>query len=211
MMVTMLEIIPNLNNQLNVTYNDNVLISSNIVENYLLKKYASYYTLNDTALEFKTDFDIYNSLMADGLNKIINAFNAEYNPIENYNSIIEEENIYGERISTFNKGEQSNQNNYGDRQITTTDSVTSYDSTDFKDTSKTINDNKSYDDILTEGSRLDKDTHNTYTDKHNLNQHGNIGTTTSQSMVSDELSLRLTNIYYKYLDEFVKNWLFYIA
>ena len=89
-MITMAEIIPNLTNMLNVSYNDNVLISSNIVENYLLKKYASYYTFNNTPDEFKADFDIYNGLMSDGLNKIINAFNEEYNPIENYNSNIDE-------------------------------------------------------------------------------------------------------------------------
>lgn len=209
-MKTIMEIVPNLTNMLNVSYNDNVLISSNVVENYLLKKYGSYYTLNNTSEEFKIDFDIYNSLMVDGLNKIINAFSTEYNPIENYNSNIDEQNIYGERVSTFNKGEQSNRNNYGDRQNTTTDSVTSYDTTDFKDTSKTINNNLSYDDVLTEGNRIDKDTHNTYTDKHILNQHGNIGVTTSQQMINEEVKLRLTNIYYKYLDEFAKNWLFYI-
>ena len=209
-MITMSEIIPNLTNMLNVSYNDNVLISSNIVENYLLKKYASYYTLNNTPDEFKADFDIYNGLMADSLNKIINAFNTEYNPIENYNSNIDEQNIYGERVKTFNKGEQSNHNNYGDRQNTTTDSVTSYDSTDFKDTSKTVNNNLAYDDTLIEGNRLDVDTYNTYTDKHILNQHGNIGVTTSQQMINEEIKLRLSNIYYKYLDEFAKNWLFYI-
>lgn len=209
-MMTMSEIIPNLTNMLNVSYNDIVLISSNIVENYLLKKYASYYTLNNTPNEFKADFDIYNGLMADGLNKIINAFNEKYNPVENYNSNIEEQNIYGERVSTFNKGEQSNNNNYGNRQNTTTDSVTTYDTTDFKDTSKTVNNNLSYADILTEGNRIDKDTHNTYTDTHLLNQHGNIGVTTSQQMINEEVNLRLTNIYYKYLDEFAKNWLFYI-
>lgn len=209
-MITMLKIIPNLTNMLNVSYNDNVLISSNIVENYLLKKYASYYTLNNTPDEFKSDFDIYNGLMADGLNKIINAFNEKYNPIENYNSNIDEKNIYGQRVSTFNKGEQSNHNNYGDRDNTMTDSVTSYDSIDFKDTSRTINKNKAYDDILTEGNRIDKDIRDTYTDVHTLNQHGNVGVTTNQKMINEEVTLRLTNIYYKYLDEFAKNWLFYI-
>ena len=209
-MITMSEIIPNLTNMLNVSYNDNVLISSNIVENYLLKKYASYYTLNNTPNEFKVDFDIYNNLMSDGLNKIINAFNMEYNPLENYNSNIDEKNVYGERVRTFNKGEQSNHNNYGNRQNTTTDSVTSYDSSEFKDTSKTINNNIAYNDVLTEGNRIDKDTYNTYTDIHTLNQHGNIGVTTNQKMINEEVNLRLTNIYYKYLDDFAKNWLFYI-
>lgn len=209
-MKTIIEIVPNLTNMLNVSYNDNILINSNVVENYLLKKYGCYYTLNNTPEEFKIDFDIYNSLMADGLNKIINAFNTEYNPVENYNSNIEEHNIYGQRVSTFNKGEQSNHNNYGDRDNTTTDSVTSYDSADFKDTSRTINNNKAYADILTEGNRIDKDIHDTYTDAHTLNQHGNIGVTTSQHMINEEVNLRLTNIYYKYLDEFAKNWLFYI-
>lgn len=209
-MKTIMELVPSLTNMLNVTYNDKVLISSNIVENYLLKKYTSYYTLNNTSEEFKTDFDIYNSLMADGLNKIINAFNTEYNPIENYNSNIDEQNIYGERISTFNKGEQRNINKYGDRQNTTTDSVTAYDTSEFKDNSKTVNINKTYDDNLTEGNRIDTDTHNTYTDKHILKQHGNIGVTTNQQMINEEVILRLTNIYYKYLDEFARNWLFYI-
>lgn len=199
------EISITLQNNLNVTYNDNVLIKSEYVENMFKLKYGTWETLDETSEDFKQTFDLYNEYMTYNLNKAITALNAEYNPIENYNSNSEVTEMYGEQTQNYIKGQESIRNTNNAVTDNTEDYVTSYDSDTFSPTGKNKNDYGERISTTENGTRTDTNTVNSYTNKITESKSGNIGVTTSQQMINDEIQLRFKNIYDMYIDNFVKN------
>ena len=199
------EISITLQNSLNVTYNDTILIKSEYVENMFRLKYGTWETLDETSEDFKHTFDLYNEYMTPNLNKAIIALTAEYNPIENYNSNSEVTEVYGEQTQNYIKGQESIRNTNNAVTDNTEDYITSYDSDTFSPTGKNKNDYGERISTTENGMRTDTNTVNSYTNKITENKSGNIGVTTSQQMINAEIELRLKNIYDMYIDNFIKN------
>lgn len=199
------EISISLQNNLNVTYNNTVLINSNYVENLFRLKYGTWETLDETSEDFKHTFDLYNEYMTPNLNKAISALTAEYNPIENYNSNSEVTEVYGEQVQNYTKGQESITNTNNAVTDNTEDYITSYDSDIFSPAGKNKNEYGERISTTENGARTDINTVNSYTNKITEKKSGNIGVTTSQQMINAEIELRLKNIYDMYIDNFVKN------
>lgn len=194
-----------LQNKLNVTYNNTVLINSNYVENMFRLKYGTWETLDETSEDFKHTFDLYNEYMTPNLNKAITALTAEYNPLNNYEGKTEIIEDYGQQTQNFVKGQESIKNTNNAVTDNTEDYVTSYDSDIFSPSSKNKTDYGERISTTENGTRTDTNTTNSYTNKVTEIKAGNMGVTTSQQMITEEINLRLKNIYDMYIDNFVKN------
>lgn len=199
------EISITLQNNLNVTYNNTVLINSNYVENMFRLKYGTWETLDETSEDFKHTFDLYNEYMAPNLNRTITALTAEYNPLNNYEGKTEIIQDYGEQTQNFVKGQESITNTNNAVTDNTEDYVSSYDSDIFSPSTKNKNDYGERISTTENGTRTDTNTINSYTNKVTEIKAGNMGVTTSQQMITEEIELRLKNIYDMYIDNFVKN------
>lgn len=199
------EISITLQNNLNVTYNNTVLIKSEYVENMFRLKYGTWETLDETSEDFKHTFDLYNEYMTPNLNKAITALKAEYNPLNNYEGKTEIIQEYGEQTQNFVKGQESITNTNNAVTDNTEDYVTSYDSNIFSPSTKNKNDYGERISTTENGTRTDTNTINSYTNKVTEIKAGNMGVTTSQQMITEEINLRLKNIYDMYIDNFVKN------
>lgn len=183
------DIFNNLIGKLAITYENETLITSDIVENYLKKRYYNYEFLGKNENDFLIDYTNYNLLKSGDLKKVLLAYNSDYNPIENYNSEVTE--ILGNTRSTTKVNPTSSN---------TVELVTSFDSEDFKNGNKIINNNEE------QSSELNTDTVTNIT-----TTKGNIGVTTSQQMITSEIELRKNNIYYDYLDNVFRFILFFIS
>ena len=199
------EIAMELKGQLAVIYNDTVLIKSEYVENIFRLKYGTWKTLDETTEDFKHTFNLYNEYMMPNLNKAISALTAEYNPLNNYEGKTEIIQEYGEQTQNFIKGQESITNTNNAVTDNTEDYVTSYDSDIFSPSSKNKNDYGERISTTENGTRTDTNTTNSYTNKVTEIKSGNMGVTTSQQMITEEINLRLKNIYDMYIDNFVKN------
>ena len=199
------EIARELKGQLAVIYNNTVLIKSEYVENMVRLKYGTWETLDKTSEDFKHTFDLYNEYMTPNLNKAIIAFTAEYNPLNNYEGKTEIIQEYGEQTQNYVKGQESITNTNNAVTDNTEDYVTSYDSDTFSPSSKNKNDYGERISTTENGTRTDTNTINSYTNKVTEIKAGNMGVTTSQQMITEEINLRLKNIYDMYIDNFVKN------
>lgn len=178
----------NLVGKLNVVYENEILIKSDIVENYLKKRYYNYEFFGDNENDFIIDYTNYNYLKSSDLKKSLAAYNSVYNPIENYNS---------EVIETF--GNTHSTTKVNPTTSNTVELISTFESEDFKNGNKIINSN---DEQSTELS-TDSVINSTIT-------KGNIGVTTSQQMIKSEIELRKNNIYYDYLDEVFRFILFFV-
>lgn len=199
------EIARELNGQLSIIFAGNILIKSEYVENVFRLYYGSWETLDRTSEDFKHTFDLYNEYMTPNLNKAISALTAEYNPLNNYEGKTEIIQDYGEQTQNFIKGQESITNTNNAVTDNTEDYVTSYDSNIFSPSSKNKNDYGERISTTENGTRTDTNTINSYTNKVTEIKEGNMGVTTSQQMITEEINLRLKNIYDMYINNFVKN------
>lgn len=199
------EIARELNGQLSIIFAGNILIKSEYVENMFRLKYGTWETLDKTSEDFKHTFNLYNEYMTSNLNKAIIALTAEYNPLNNYEGKTEIIQEYGEQKQNFVKGQESIKNTNNAVTDNTEDYVTSYDSDIFSPSTKNKNDYGERISTTENGTRTDTNTINSYTNKVTEIKAGNMGVTTSQQMITEEINLRLKNIYDMYIDNFVKN------
>lgn len=137
---------------------------------------------------------IYINRYLDRLIKTYDALVAQYNPIENYNSIEEHvtHNEVNSKVTTNNKGTDNNTSVYGFNSTSAVPESTMH----------------STGETETSGSKADN-----YTDgTDNINRHGNIGVTTSQQMITAEYEMRIklsfTQILYTFADELMGNLYF---
>lgn len=211
-------------NPLAVTYNNVTLISDSIVRHYLKYKYGCFECVN-----FKDKFDNYNTMTAGELSRALAAWNAEYNPLDNYN---------GEttRVTTDDHGTETRTHKTGGSDgthnkvtaaaLTGTSSdtyTTSYDSTTARLDSqvKQSGGTETTDDLHTE----DKTEHSTVTvttpggdtvtgdmvHTEVENKHGNLGVTTTQQMIMSEVEMRLNPVIKQYLDVFAFEYSYYVG
>lgn len=141
---------------------------------------------NKIRVFFKKNYDVFKRLN--------DAFNAEYNPIENYDKNMETHNNVDTAGTHSESGTESNQN-------TDTNTVSAYDSNTF------TNDNQTITNGTNSNSLSGKDNQNEKSD-YTEHVHGNIGVTTSQQMLKSELDLRPELNIYKviantFYDEFM--------
>lgn len=151
----------------------------------------------DAALKMAETFWVING---DYLTRLWNISQQEYNPLWNYD--MEEDGTddkTGDDTTTF----AGTETNTRTGQVTETGEVQGFDSTTYKPASKTttdytpnstdgVKDVRSFDersDTLTYGSTL----------THHLERHGNVGVTTTQKMLEDEIKLWQWNFFYREL------------
>lgn len=200
-----------IHNNLDITFQNKILISSAIVENFLKKYYSSWETFVETPFAFLTDFSLYNECMSENLSKLLDAFKMEYNPIENYDGYEKTTTNYGEH-TTFNKqGSQLVENNYGETNNENIESVTTNDTTTFFDTNKNNAKILEHTDKSNIGARIDELQSITHTDTVEIEKHGNMGVTSTQNMLHQEYELRRKNIIYDYLHQLANNLYAYLG
>ena len=165
----------------------------------------------ETPFAFMTDFSLYNECMSENLSKVLDAFKMEYNPIENYDGYEKTTTNYGEH-TTFNKqGSQLVENNYGETNNENIESVTTNDTTTFFDTNKNNAKILEHTDKNNIGARIDEIQSVTHTDTVEIQKHGNMGVTSTQTMLQQEYELRRKNIIYDYLHQLANNLYAYIG
>lgn len=206
-----------------VLYNGETLIASNVVSRYLIYNYGSF-----LCSDLYTKFELYNAMQAADLKRALTAWNADYNPLENYNGEIE-------RVTLDNHGKETRKHTTGGEGGThktvtveaksgtaTTHYTTTYDSqtprTEYKD--ENTGGNITTDDLHTQDTteRENKaltvgETTYTADDVHSETEkkHGNLGVTTSQQMIESEVEMRLNPVTKQYLDRFVFQYAMYVG
>ena len=205
------ECIPNLTNMMAVQWQGEVLIDSNFVENYFLKKYGEWYTINNSYNGLLSDFQYYNLNKVEDLKRMLDAYFSEYKPLDNYNGTETITESYGKQKETNIDGERVDTNVIGNEQSTSTDSVTSFETTNFSETGKNITTNDSRTDSATKGSQTNTRENDAYENTIITTKSGNLGVTTSQQMIESEISMRLKmNVKERYLDEFIAEWCYLV-
>ena len=200
-------------NQLNINSGNNVICSGDYTYTELIYKYSNFEfnqidENSEPAVYFVNLFRSFINTNQNDINKIYEAMNAKYNPIENYNSnekTIEATATAGDKTTTTPTGIVETEN---------TLQSTTYDSQDLRTTDKNTQKN-SYTNYNVEVSNTPNNTL-TYTDNdgteyNNMNEFkiydnkksGNIGVTTSQNMIKQELELRkmiwISGIIFKFI------------
>lgn len=114
---------------------------------------------------------------ADAIHRMYNVLTAEYEPLENYDR---KEN-FTTNTDGSNTRESSGNTTVND---TLTNNVSAFDSSEFKPESQNINNN-------TQTSSSNGNDTNKNEVNHEGRTHGNIGITTSQQMINEEIDLRI--------------------
>lgn len=203
---------------LKVTYNNTVLISDSVARGYFMKKYSAFTIPN--LVDF---FSLYNSMQSADLSRALTAWNATYNPLDNYNG--EEKRIvidsHGKETDTRETDDEHNttttralDGTKTDTSITTNDDLTpklenrveNVGGTETVDDVKTINTHEYDETTLT----IDGDNYTAH-DVHGeiMTKKGNLGVTTSQQMIMSEVDMRLNPLIKQYLDRFIFEYAFY--
>lgn len=207
----LLECIPNLTNMLSVQTQGEVLIESGFVENYFLKKYGEWYTINNSYNGFLSDFQYYNLNKVKDLKRMLETYFSKYNPLDNYNGKEEIIETFGKQTETLTDGQRIDVNIYGNEKRSVTEKITSYDSNAFSDRTKNEELADSRTDNLTKGTQTNKKEINEYINKTVTEKSGNLGVTTSQQMIESEIEMRLkVNVIENYLDNFIAEWCFLV-
>ena len=132
--------------------------------------------------------------------KLYELMKKEYNPIQNYNMTesgtdthVADEN----RNNTLNKGAINSNSVTGSQNSNNEHLVSPYEKTDYIGESRDISSSSDRTDTYSEEARTDTNnekytTNNT--DTHSLTREGNIGVTTTQQMIEQEIKLREQNL-----------------
>ena len=184
------------------------LIDGNFVAEFFDEFFGSFFffcssfTLNAKNPLVKK-FESYNMLMSNNLKLQLDAMKSTYNPIENYDSNEETITTIGVKEENFKKGKNTDTTEVGQGVITTKSDVTSYESNKFADADKVTTDESARTTTTTLGERTDIRTEKEHIDKFEKRIHGNIGVTTSQQMIKQELELRkmiwVSDIIFKFI------------
>ena len=127
--------------------------------------------------------------------KLYKTMLVEYDPIENYNRIEKNTTTHGTVSTTMQYGDRNNISTTDGKTDTSTEKISTFDSDVLKPNSENsvnygINKVTSID-----SSHSDTTTINGYTDTIESNIHGNIGTLTTQTMLTSERQLALFSFY----------------
>lgn len=206
-----------------VIYDGVTLIASNVVSRYLIYNYGEFICC-DLFLKFET----YNAMQSGDLSRALTAWNAEYNPLDNYNGVTERvtTDTHGDEVRTHTTGgtdgthnkvtSEALNNSYTQHDVTTYENQTPR--MESKDT--TSGGTETTDDLHTE----DRTAHDAVTKTvgntthsgdiihtESENKRGNLGVTTSQQMIMSEADMRLNPLIKQYLDRFVYQYAVYVG
>ena len=182
-----LTILPNLDMtaaQLGIKYNfrSGEKTANSLIENYV----GSDGKLDETAISLIGN--LINDYFKYNWGRMLTALTAQYNPIENYDRN-ELSTVAGSGSDSDTYGAQTN--NYGQRKVTDVHSVTPYDSSTMSPDDK----NEQTEDAKSDTLGTHTDTHTKGTTETTTSRiHGNVGVTTNQHMITEELELRKQNI-----------------
>jgi len=215
--------IPEHTNNWGVTVAGVTLITSEIAAAYMLYNYGTF-----LCSDMYNKYTMYNALSAPDLKKALDAWNAEYNPISNYDKNEKDITIdsYGDTTDTRTTGD----GNGGGKTVqqlaaagTKSESyTTTYDNTQPRLETRDTNEGGTVttDDLQVNNEKTHTNTSVTYDGStytgheihiHENNTAGNIGVTTSQQMIISETDMRLNPLIKQYLDKFIYTYAIYIG
>lgn len=210
-------------NDWSVKANNNTLITSDVASSYLKYNYGRF-----MCSDLYNKFVLFNTMQAADLKKAVEAWNADYNPIDNYNGttsrVVTDTN--GDETLTHLTGDESGEHKTIETVATDNAATTTFKTADNDDTphidDKTTStggtittndlitrDIKSHDTISKTVDDTTYSADNIHTETEN--KHGNLGVTTTQSMIMSECEMRLNPVIKQYLDTFVYQYAVYIG
>lgn len=189
--------------------NNQLIVSSTYALSYLDMMYGNYITPYGLFYAWETFKNIHN---ADFL-KALDAWKTDYRPLDNYDGI--EEHIYtvkdGSTTESIMHGKKVT---YNANDLKNENKTTSDDSQTYRPLNESIQSGSS--DNTESGTTSTTTSHTATTQTINgveysgdtinydvLTRHGNMGTTKTQEMLSDEIRLRLEPLVKRYLDTFI--------
>lgn len=198
---------------------NNVILTASLLLSYLYDTYGNYKTNAPLAnLWF-----MYESTHHADFLKAWAAWNAQYDPLENYNGTETNVRQYmdGETTQTVSHGKTTTNTIKGGGMVTETQ-VTTFDSETPRDDTKTINTGSTEtSDSGTTTTTTDQSVKSLEVDGKNYtadkieaetkNRHGNLGVTTSQQMITSEVDMRMNPLITMYLDEFITDYAYYVS
>lgn len=174
-----------------VTFDKNVLLAT------ILNRAGSFCVLYTDPDYFKLMSDNWWSKWKDAFYKWLSVMQAEYNPIENY----DRQEKWHDDIKDDNEMNQTGTVKT-EATNTSTNEVSAYDTSNYSPKNKVTDGINS-----TDTRNLKDEIDNDRDIDHEGRIHGNIGTMTTQSMATQELTLRYHNVYNMMSDCFVKDLL----
>lgn len=196
--------------------NNTVLTSDNWCT-YMDSKYGNYKTCKAVFLLWS----IYQATHHDDFCKMWAAWNSTYNPIDNYNGteITVRQKMDGEQTETISHG-KSTTNATGMGGVVNETQTTSVDNGAYRNDTKNIQTGTT---TATEGGTTTTTTdtgtksltvgETTYTadyvESEEKNRHGNLGVTSTQTMIKEEIDMRMNPLLCEYLDGFIDEYAFY--
>lgn len=236
-----IDLVPSTGTTYDFSYDGTTIWTQGDFYGYIVAKKRSYvynsiYEMDSLSeLEFASIFRSWASHMGESVSRALAAFNATYDPLENYDRYEDgsETHTIGEDGSEETARHKGTKTSTGEEIITTprtknkaTNYKLAYDSNTEVETDATVteplegNDKVERDSTKNFVTQTDVDA-NTYdrdvrsfTDRQTTDTlsftgrrtHGNIGVTTSQQMIESELELRKRNLIYDYMSMFVNEF-----
>lgn len=214
--------IENSSDDWSVTHNNVTLITSDIVKSYLKIKYGGF-----TCESLYETFTLYNDISAADLSRALTAWNAEYNPLDNYNGDIEHILIHekGDEVTTHITGDENGEHNTLTSQALNGTSTNTYVTTFDNDTPRLESKDETNGGTETINDLFTTDTKAHYNITKNIDgtnytgdeitheierKHGNLGVTKTQQMIMSEVNMRLNPLIKQYLDRFIFEYAYYV-
>lgn len=176
----------------------------------------------------KISIGLWSAKNLDNWNKIIDALNMEYNPIENYDryenwsdsaSESESESASSSELLSTSESEIVSQSSSDSmyNSLTSTNDVSAYDTSTYQPNERNVNDTRGNNNSISNQNRGNQgrqdrnilEGHNRTHDRldtHGGRIHGNIGVTTTQQMLLQEFELRQLNMYDEIAKSFCKEF-----
>ncbi len=203
-----------------VSFNNTTLITDTIARGYFTKKYHGF-----RCADLVETFQLYASMTASDLSRALTAWNASYNPLDNYNGKEKRINIesYGKETDTRSTDENHNtvRNEILDGSKTE-NYTTTYDSSSprLESSSESQGGSQSVDDLTINNEKeftntsltIDGETFTAHEVRGEIYEKaGNLGVTTSQQMIMSEVEMRLNPVIKQYLDKFIYEYACYVG
>ncbi|MBR3591261.1 MAG: hypothetical protein IKL46_00175 [Clostridia bacterium] len=203
-----------------VSFNNTTLITDTIARGYLTKKYHGF-----RCADLVETFNFYVSMTASDLSRALTAWNATYNPLDNYNGKEKRINIesYGKETDTRSTDENHNTVRNEILDGSKTDNyTTTYDNASprLESRQESQGGSQSVDDLTINNEKeftntsltIDGETFTAHEVRGEIYEKaGNLGVTTSQQMIMSEVEMRLNPVIKQYLDKFIYEYAYYVG
>lgn len=175
-------------------------------------------TIDIAKADLKTIYDMWVRMNGEDFLRIYNAMRVEYSPIENYDKVEE-----GEIETAHHKGSRTSQN----IDMTSTPTITSKTTERVNASDGGIVESTETETANTSGNtRTAATSENNYTETRDISDtvydkdietyrgrrtHGNAGVTTTQSLITEEIQLRLSGFVETIISQFIEKYTFYVS